>query len=104
MWKLVFLGIAAYVLYRLFANDFFKKKKIDEDREKQESEKLLAKGEMAKDPVCGAYMLKDGGISVKDGDETWYFCSYDCREDFLEKREKNIKELTKSAGAKGEDE
>ena len=96
MWKLIFLGLAAYVLYKLFANDFFKKKKIDEDKEKEEREKLIAKGEMVKDPVCGAYVLKDGAISVRDGNKSWYFCSYECREDFLEKEGKNIKELSKN--------
>lgn len=102
MWKLIILGIAAYFLYRLFANDFFKKKKIDEEREKEEKEKLLAKGDMVKDPVCGAYVLKDGAISVKDGDEVWYFCSYECREDFLEKRNKKIKELSKNGEESGD--
>ena len=30
MWKFIILAAAAYLLYRLFANDFLKKKKDDE--------------------------------------------------------------------------
>lgn len=85
MFKLIFFLIAIYILYKLFANDFFKKKKIDEEKEKVEKEKLIEKGEMVKDPTCGTYILKDGAISVKDGEKVWYFCSYDCREEFLNK-------------------
>ena len=98
MWKLIILGVAAYFLWRLFANDFLKKKKIDEEKEKAENEKLIAKGEMAKDPVCGAYVLKEGSISVKDGGKTWHFCSYDCREEFL-KRLGKTESLPEDGGA-----
>lgn len=96
MLKFIILCIAGYFLYRLFANDFFKKKKVDADKEKAEMEKLVANGEMVKDPVCGVYVLKDGGISVKDGDKSWYFCSYDCRDEFLEKRGKGAEKLARS--------
>lgn len=93
MWKFILLGVAIYFLYRLFANDFLKKKKIDAEKEKAENEQLIAKGEMVKDPACGSYILKDGALSVKDGDKTWYFCSYDCRENFLEKLGKGADSL-----------
>ncbi len=86
MFKFILICIAIYFLYRLFANDFFKKKKVDAEKEKAENEKLIAKGDMVKDPECGTYILKDGAISVREGDKIWYFCSYECRDDFLNKR------------------
>ena len=50
MWKFIILAAAAYLLYRLFANDFLKKKKDDEIADKKEREQKIAAGEMVKDP------------------------------------------------------
>lgn len=86
MIKLIIFAIAAYFLYRLFANDFFRKKKADEELEKEENKRLIEKGELAQDPECGAYVQKEGSISVREGDKIWHFCSYECRDAFLDKR------------------
>lgn len=73
---------------------------MDEEREKAENDQLIANGEMVKDPQCGTYVLKDGAISVKNGDQTWYFCSYDCRDDFIKSLEKGGRTLPGNAGNK----
>lgn len=90
MLKLLIFAAAAYFLYKLFANDFFKKKKADEEREKAERDTLIEQGEMVQDPECGVYILKDGAISVKEGDKVWSFCSYECRDEFLKKKKKEL--------------
>lgn len=100
MWKFIILLAACYFLYRLFKNDFFRKKKIDEAQEKAEKDRLIAKGDMVKDPQCGTYVLKEGAISVKNGEQTWHFCSYDCRDAFLERLEKGGKNLPESEDRK----
>ncbi|MDR3358801.1 MAG: transcriptional regulator [Desulfovibrio sp.] len=83
MWKWLLLLAAIYVLYRLFANDFLKKKKTDEKEKAEEMDRKAATGEMVKDPECGVYICADAGITVRDGDKIHRFCSYDCRDKFL---------------------
>lgn len=87
MWKLIILAAAAYVLYRLFSNDFLKKKKVSEDEEKKDLENKISAGEMVKDPECGTYVPVEGSLSVRDGETVYHFCSYECRESFLKKLE-----------------
>lgn len=84
MWKIIALVVAGYVLYRLFVNDFLKKRK--EAKAASEAEAATSK-DMAKDPECGAYVAKDAAISVRDGNTVYHFCSYDCRDNFLRRLE-----------------
>lgn len=93
MWKWLVLGLAVYVLYRLFANDFLKKKKENAEDQTAEVERKVAAGEMVKDPECGTYVSVDGNISVRDGDQVYRFCSYECRDKFLERLQKGGREL-----------
>lgn len=93
MWKIIIFGLMAYILYKLFANDFLKKRKIDEKKEEEERKRKMECGEMVQDPECGVYVDVDSSISVKDGNKTYYFCSYDCRDKFLERLEKGGAEL-----------
>ena len=93
MWKWLVLGLAVYVLYRLFANDFLKKKKENAEDQAAEVERKVAAGEMVKDPECGTYVSVDGNISVRDGDQVYRFCSYECRDKFLERLQKGGREL-----------
>ena len=85
MWKWIILAVAAYLLYRLFANDL--KKKLQKKDDKAEMESKVASGDMVKDPECGAYIDSDSSITVRDGDTVHRFCSYDCRDAFLKRLE-----------------
>ncbi len=38
--------------------------------------------QMAKDPVCGTYVVPDHAISIAVGRERVYFCSSTCRDKF----------------------
>lgn len=93
MWKWLVLALAVYILYRLFANDVLKKKKTDKESDSAELERKVASGEMVKDPECGAYVAIDSSISVKDGDKIHRFCSYDCRDTFLQRIAEGGREL-----------
>ncbi len=84
-WKILILIVAAYVLYKLFINDARLKQNKGESKKQQE--RKVASGELVKDPVCGAYVSVEGAISVRDGEKVHRFCSYDCRDKFLEKLE-----------------
>ena len=93
MLKWLILIVAIYVLYRLFANDVLKKKNINKEESAADLERKVAAGEMVKDPECGTYVSVDGNISVRDGDKVYRFCSYDCRDKFLQRLEEGGREL-----------
>ena len=88
MMKWLIFALAAYALYRLFTNDWKRKRKSKED-EKAENEQMVASGEMVKDPECGAYIAADSGITVRDGEAVHRFCSYDCRDAFVRRIQEN---------------
>jgi YHS domain-containing protein len=78
--KVAIVALVCYVLYRLFMND--NKKKAEKEAETKK--KKVDSGEMVKDPVCGTYVEKDSAITVRNGDQTLYFCSYECRKKYIE--------------------
>jgi len=41
--------------------------------------------QMAKDPVCGTYVVPDRALSISAGRQTFYFCSAGCRDKYLAK-------------------
>lgn len=85
MLKFVVLIVVGYFLYKLISND--KRKKVEEQKnENTESNKSEV---MVKDPVCGTYVTTDSEIRVKEGQKVLYFCSYECRDKFLEDKNQN---------------
>ena len=93
MIKCIVLALAAYLLYRMFANDFLKKKKAEEKETSADMERKIAAGEMVKDPECGTYVATDGSITVRDGETVHRFCSYECRDKFLKRLEQKGREI-----------
>jgi len=83
MLKLIIFIAAGFLLYKLIMGD--QKKKMDQ--KKHQTEEMADSGEMVKDPVCGTYVSSDSDIRVKQGDTVYRFCSYECRDAFLEKQE-----------------
>lgn len=77
------IGIVGYILYKLVTNEM-RKRAADIAKTAAEEKKTPA-GEMVKDPVCGAYVAVASSVSVRDGAEVHRFCSYECRDSFLEK-------------------
>jgi len=98
MWKWLLIALAIFVLYKLITNDRGRKEK-DESKTK---ERKIATGEMVKDPVCGSYVEVDSSIKVRDGKKVYHFCSYDCRQKFLERLEDEGREIPQIS--KGDDE
>ena len=78
--KVAIVALVCYVLYRLFMNDNKKKS----EKEAETRKKRVDSGEMVKDPVCGTYVEKDSAITVRNGDKTLHFCSYECRKKYIE--------------------
>jgi YHS domain-containing protein len=42
---------------------------------------------MARDPVCGTYVVPGKALQTTRGSETLFFCSAACRKQYLERRE-----------------
>lgn len=80
MLKWVLIAAALFVLYKLITGERFKKSKNEE----KIKEKKIASGEMVKDPICGSYVEADSSIKVRDGSKVHHFCSYECRQKFLD--------------------
>lgn len=38
--------------------------------------------QMARDPVCGTYVVPDGALALGDGSRRLYFCSAKCRDQY----------------------
>ena len=85
MLRWLLIGIVAYGLYRLITNEIRKRMKDQVAAENQATTDTQREmtGNMAKDPVCGSYVDAAESISVRDGAKTYHFCSYDCRDAFL---------------------
>jgi YHS domain-containing protein len=88
MLKLLLLVGGIFVLFKLFTGD----KKVKQAKGKKEEERLVASGEMVKDPICGAFVEKDGPIRVRSGETVHSFCSYQCRDKFLKQLEAGNKD------------
>ena len=88
-WKLLLIALALFVLYKFMTNDRSRKNK-DEAKVK---ERKIAAGEMIKDPVCGNYVEIDSSIKVRDGQQVHHFCSYDCRQKFLDRLQDSGREI-----------
>lgn len=83
MLKFIVIGVALFLVYKLFMGD---KKKKEMEKEETVKQKAAA-GEMIKDPICGTYVEKDGNIRVKEGDKVHVFCSYECRDKYVKQLE-----------------
>ena len=88
--KLIIVGVAIFVVYKLFMGDKQKKQM----KEAKSTKERVAAGEMVKDPICGTYVEKDGAIRVREGETVHVFCSYECRDKFLKQIEATTIEKT----------
>lgn len=89
MLKWVLIAAAIFVLYKLITNDRGRKDK----KEAKAKERKIAAGEMVKDPICGSYVDIDSSITIRDGQTVHHFCSYDCRQKFLDRLEEGGREI-----------
>lgn len=84
MLKILIFLVAGFFLYKMIMGD--RGKKLAD--QKKQDEPLDESGEMVKDPVCGTYVSSDSGIRVKEGEQIHMFCSYECRDQFLQEHQK----------------
>lgn len=89
MLKWVLIAAAVFVLYKLITNDRGRKSK----EESKLRERKIATGEMVKDPICGSYVEVESSIKVRDGGMMHHFCSYECRQKYLDKLQDEGREI-----------
>ena len=53
-------------------------------REPSDTERFTTRGKTFRDPVCGAFVSPELSHRLKRGDETFHFCSPECRGRFQE--------------------
>ena len=97
--KLLLIGAALFILYKLMTKDKVK----NTAKESKVKERKIASGELVKDPMCGTYVDTEGSITVRDGGKKYCFCSYECRQKFLDKLEESGREVP-SLGKNDDDE
>lgn len=94
MLRYIIFAVAAFLLYKLFVGEKKQKEKVRQ----QDEETRVASGEMVKDPVCNTYVCKEGDIRVREGDKVTYFCSYECRDKYLQELEGGQSAVEENAG------
>ena len=58
----------------------------NQPRQARESSGVPAQGvQMARDPVCGTYVVPDRAVAITVGRQHVYFCSTDCRDKYRAK-------------------
>jgi len=53
---------------------------------------------MPRDPVCGMRVDEDTPYSIESEDETYYFCSASCAQEFQENSEDYVSPLQETMG------
>ena len=84
MMRWFIIGLVAYVLFKLVTNEARKRAEGKQSATPREDAAAENTGNMVKDPVCGAYVDAASSISVRNGAQVDHFCSYECRDSFLE--------------------
>ena len=100
MYRWIVLAIAIFILYKLFGNELRKRLNSEKEENNKEREEKIAKGLMVKDPICGVYVDVGSNISVRDGDAVHYFCSYECRDVFLQQLQASGREIPETTKEK----
>lgn len=77
--RFILVLVLGYVLYKVLwkRGPLFK---IRQKQRKPHPQKPLV--EMKKDPICGTYIPENQALKYKDGGETYYFCSEECKSKF----------------------
>jgi YHS domain-containing protein len=86
--RLVLLGVLIYVLYKiLWKGDWFPSLFSKNSKRRNNSPTGGPIEQMKRDPVCGTFIPENQAIKYKNGKETLYFCSEECKQTYLfEKR------------------
>lgn len=85
LFLLMLLILGLRVLFRWVARYFSTRRDHDELRQDQ-GKKAVNRGPLVRDPVCGASLDPQLALPLKDGRQTHFFCSEECRQKFREEQ------------------
>ncbi|ROQ92254.1 transcriptional regulator [Desulfosoma caldarium] len=85
MIRLLLLALIVYGVYRWL------KPRLSPSWQRDGEAVNAHEAELIRDPECGAYFLRNKGVSVRIDGESVFFCSPQCRDTYLEKRKKESK-------------
>lgn len=80
--------VTGYLLFKIIAQAYksYKQSQLKgNNARKSAGSRKVIRGEMVKDPMCNTYIPKDSSIKETIGEQTFYFCSHKCREQFKKK-------------------
>jgi uncharacterized protein len=80
--KLLLVVVLIVVLYKIL----WKGEPLFRKRKKGKEHPQAALEEMKRDPVCGTFLPEKQAIQLKQGGETHYFCSEECKRKFTEEK------------------
>ena len=78
MVKTIILIAVIYFVYQTIKSSILKDTKPVSDKDYRDDSSDV----MIKDPQCGVYFPLKDGIPLKKGNETLYFCSEKCRDEY----------------------
>jgi YHS domain-containing protein len=81
MIKFIILFVVGYVLYRSLKSWIFPH--VSSSRSVSGSTSAEIDDVMIKDPFCKAYFPQRKGVHLKFGGKDLYFCSIQCKDDYL---------------------
>ena len=88
----VIAGIAGYIIYILVRNEL-RKHTARKEPLRADMPDAAKGGDMVQDPICGAYVAVAASVSVRDGKTVHRFCSYECRDAYLERLRNEGREI-----------
>lgn len=80
MWKIITVTALLYFGYRSLSKYM---RKYTPPVSSSQSSSTFREGEMVRDPICNTYIVKTMSYSVQGIDTTHYFCSTECKNNFL---------------------
>lgn len=83
MWKVILFTAFLYITYRFLTKDI---RKSLRPMQTPQSTPTIQEGEMVLDPICNTYIVKNTSYSVEENDTIHYFCSTECKNNFLKQQ------------------
>ncbi len=83
---LAFLSVIRSLFTRVFSPSL---KMHSRPRAGSDRARETVTGQMIKDPQCGMYVATDLAITTRVKGETHYFCSEECRDNFINERKRS---------------
>ncbi len=90
MLKFIVIGVALFLVYKLFMGDK-KKREVEKDQDIKAKVAPVKWSKTYLRHVCG----KDGNIRVREGEKVHVFCSYECRDKYMKQLESITVETSK---------